>query len=231
MVNPSQAPRVAELLNALETASDLGARLRAVNQARFLDPELQFQVLAKAGSDSSSRVRYAAISQLGTVPLSDPTPILVLLREKLVEDPEYDVRAAAAAALGDLKQPQALNDLLIAYHRETEWLVHFSIIAALGELGNPDAFDLLTDILTQGNELMRTVAAGALGDLKDPRAVPILAAQLTTADQQLRYRICLALINIGKEIGHEAVRPSLLALSQDPDPQIATQAQEFLSGS
>lgn len=226
MVNPSHPPNVAELLNAL-TVTDLGARLRAVNQARFLNPEEQFQVLAQAGSDSNSRVRYAAVSQLGTVSLSNLDPILGLLQEKLAEDPEYDVRAAAAAALGDLKQPQALDDLLRAYHRETEWLVHFSIIAALGELGNPQAFDLLADILTQGNELMRTVAAGALGDLKDPRAIPLLASQLGTEDQQFRYRICLALANIGGE----DVRPLLLGLSQDPDPQISTQAKEFLKGS
>lgn len=224
MVSAADAhPSVEQLLTMLES-SDLGDRLRAVNQARPLDPEQIYQVLKKATGDTSARVRYAAVSQIGTVPFSDPSEPLALLRGLLKSDPEFDVRAAAAASLGDLKQPEALEDLLESYRQETEWLVQFSIVAALGELGHVGAFDTLVEALTQGSELTRTAAAAALGDLGDARGIPVLENYLTDEDWQLRYRVCLSL----EKIGGEAARPGLERLSQDEVAQVATQAQEAL---
>lgn len=130
--DPPALPALLELLNS----QDLGNRLRAVNKARELSGPEALTLLQRAIHDENARVRYAAISQMGTLSGVDPNLLLPILQRSLREDPEFDVRAAAAAALGDLKQPQALADLLEAYRRETEWLVRFSIIAALGELGN-----------------------------------------------------------------------------------------------
>lgn len=224
MVSTADAhPSLDELLTMLDSA-DLGDRLRAVNQARPLPPEEIYQVLQKACGDPSARVRYAAVSQMGSVPYADPSEPVALLRRILKEDPEFDVRAAAAASLGDLKQPEVLADLLQAYRQETEWLVQFSIVAALGELGNPEAFDTLVEALTAGSDLTRTAAAAALGDLGDARGIPVLEAYLSDEDWQLRYRICLSL----EKIGGEAARPGLEHLAQDPIEQVATQAQEAL---
>lgn len=206
-------------------AEDLGERLRAINQARPLPPEQALEVLWRGCEDTNARVRYAAVSQLGTLTLPDPSLPLPLLLGLLKQDPEFDVRAAAAAALGDLKQPQVLPDLLQAYQAEPEWLAQFSIIAALGELGNPEAFETLAQALSTGNELIRTAAAAALGDLADPRAIPVLVSRLTDPDWQLRYRITLALARIGGE----ATRPGLTQLASDPVEQVATQAQQALA--
>ncbi len=220
---PSPPPSL-DHLTSLLSSTDLGERLHAVNQIRYLDPEPGFDLLARAAADTSARVRYAAISQIGTLSLSDPRSAIELLRRALETDSEYDVRAAAAAALGDLKQPETLADLASAYRRESEWLVQFSIVAAMGELGNPDAFDLLCEAIQQGPELVQTAAVAALGDLKDQRAIPLLEPLISAEDWQLRYRIGLALENIGGE----AVRPGLVRLSQDPVEQVASQAQAAL---
>ncbi|MDX2273428.1 MAG: HEAT repeat domain-containing protein [Cyanobacteriota bacterium] len=211
---------VADLLDS----QDLGDRLRAVNQTRYLHPDVGFDLLVKAARDNNARVRYAAISQIGTLTLGDPSAALALLQQSLKEDPEFDVRAAAAAALGDLKQPQALTDLLEAYQRESEWLVQFSIVAALGELGNPEAVETLMQALDQGSDLIRTAAAAALGDLADPRAIPVLEKFIGADDWQLRYRIGLALARIGGE----QVRPGLQRLAADPMEQVANQARASL---
>ncbi len=224
MVSGADAHPSLEQLLAMLDSADLGDRLRAVNQARPLPPEQIFQVLQKASGDSSARVRYAAVSQIGSVPYGDPSEPVALLRGLLKEDPEFDVRAAAAASLGDLKQPQVLEDLLQSYRQETEWLVQFSIIAALGELGNVEAFDTLVEALTQGSDLTRTAAAAAIGDLGDARGIEVLQNYLTDEDWQLRYRVCLSL----EKIGGEAARPGLEQLTQDPVEQVATQAQEAL---
>ncbi|MEN9224913.1 MAG: HEAT repeat domain-containing protein [Thermostichus sp. HHBFW_bins_43] len=213
-------PTLLELLNS----QDLGDRLRAVNWARQLSGQETLTLLHRAVTDENARVRYAAISQMGTLSGVDPASILPILRRALAEDPEFDVRAAAAAALGDLKQPQALADLLEAYHREKEWLVQFSIIAALGELGNPDAFDTLVQALQEGSELISTAAAAALGDLGDPRAIPFLDPLIDSDDWQLRYRICISLARLGTE----AARPGLTRLAQDPQEQVAVHARNAL---
>lgn len=222
----SSAPdSLKESLLAQLGSPDLGERLRAVNEARPLDPEDCFEVLSVGAQDPNARVRYAAVSQMGTLSLPDPGVALPLLLDLLKRDPEFDVRSAAAAALGDLKQPQVLEDLLTAYRQENEWLAQFSIIAALGELGNRGAYETLVEALLQGNELIRTAAAGALGDLADPRAVPVLETQLDSEDWQMRYRVTLALARIGGEI----TRPGLTKLAQDPVEQVATQAQHALA--
>lgn len=224
MVSAADANPSAEQLLAMLDSSDLGERLRAVNQARPLPPSELYPILKKASADASARVRYAAVSQIGSVPFQDPSEPVAMLRNILKSDPEFDVRAAAAASLGDLKQPEVLPDLLDSYRQETEWLVQFSIIAALGELGNPAAFDTLVEALNQGSDLTRTAAAAALGDLGDARAIPVLENYLADEDWQLRYRVCLSL---GK-IGGEAARTGLEQLARDPVEQVATQAQEAL---
>ncbi len=217
------APTVEDLKTLLQS-DDLGDRLRAVNQARPLPVEHVFEILMQAAQDANSRVRYAAISQLGTLKLPDPSQALPLLRQALAEDLEPDVRAAAAAALGDLKQLEAFEDLAAAYRRETEWLVQFSLVAAMGELGNPLAYDYLMEALAQDNDLIRTAAAAALGDLGDPRAIPALEAYIGSDDWQLRYRVALALA----QIGGDAARPGLARLAQDDVEQVAAHATQAL---
>ncbi len=221
--NAGDPPTLSDLMELLDS-QDLGARLRAVNLARQLPGEETLTLLHRAVTDENARVRYAALSQMGTVSGVDPAPILPILQRSLREDPEFDVRAAAAAALGDLKQPQALADLLEAYQRENEWLVQFSIVAALGELGNPGAFDTLVQALQGGSELISTAAAAALGDLGDPRAIPFLDPFIDSDDWQLRYRICIAL----GRLGTEAARPGLTRLAQDPQEQVAVHARAAL---
>ncbi len=211
-------------LLSLLASSDLGDSLRAVNQARYLDPEACWQVLSRAAQHENARVRYAAISQMGGLTLADASVIATCLRQALESDPEFDVRAAAAASLGDLKYPDTLPDLLAAYAREKEWLVQFSIIAALGELRDPGAFDVIATTLTTGNELVRTAAIAALGDLGDERAVPLLAAWIGDPDWQLRYRLAIAL----GQIGTPAAQALLRQLTGDADARVAQQANAIL---
>ncbi|MEN9239568.1 MAG: HEAT repeat domain-containing protein [Thermostichales cyanobacterium SZTDM-1c_bins_54] len=220
----SEGVNVAGDLMALLASEDLGDNLRAVNQARYLQPEACWQVLSQAAQHPNARVRYAAISQMGSLKLADPAPIAACLRQALQSDPEFDVRAAAAASLGDLKYPNTLPDLMAAYAREQEWLVQFSIMAALGELRDPGAFDLIASTLESGNELVRTAAIAALGDLGDERAIPKLAPWIRDPDWQLRYRLAIAL----GQIGTAAAQELLQQLSQDPDPRVAQQASALL---
>lgn len=208
---------VQNLLNS----EDYGDRLRAVNQMRELEDSIAFELLKKASQDKNTRVRYAAVSQIadkGTVNLEES---LELLRDRLLHDPEIDVQAAAADALGALKLTQAFDDIQTVYQNTNEWLVKVSIAAALGGMGEPRALDILLDALKSDNELLQTIAIGALGELGNSQAVPYLIPFVPNPDWQMRYRVAQAL----KLMGGPEAETALATLAQDEVEQVANEAK------
>lgn len=207
----------------LLSSEDLGDRLRAVNQIRDLEPAIAFELVQAAINDSNSRVRYAAVSQFDILGTQDLDLSLDLLRG-LLKDPEADVQAAAADCLGALKLHAAFEDLQQLYHSTSEWLVKFSIVATLGELGDPRAFELLQEALSSNIELVQTTAISSLGELGDIKAIPLLAPYATHPDWQIRYRVAQAVTVLG---GAEA-KSILETLANDEVEAIATTAQKSL---
>lgn len=212
-----------ESVKQLLSSADLSDRLRAVNQIRQLEPAIGFELIQSAISDSNSRVRYSAVSQMDTLGTQDLDLSLNLLRD-LLKDPEPDVQAAAADCLGALKIHAAFEDLQQLYDQTPEWLVKFSIIATLGELGDPRGFELLKQALSSDNELIQTAAISAFGELGNIQAVPLLASYATNTDWQIRYRVLQALIRLG---GADA-KSILETLVDDPEEAIATEAKKSL---
>jgi HEAT repeat protein len=213
-----------ESVNQLLHSEDFGDRIRGLNQLRQMEPEVAFELIKPLVSDPNTRVRYAAISLLDTIGQQDLALSLELLRDRLLNDPEPDVQAAAADAIGGLKLTEAYDDLENLYHQTTEWLIQFSIIAALGELGEPRGFDLLQEALNSDKDLMQTVAISAFGELGDSRAVPLLIPFANHEDWQIRYRLVQALGRLG---GSEA-RSVLEQLAEDEVEQIAREAKSHL---
>ncbi|MDJ0676508.1 MAG: HEAT repeat domain-containing protein [Calothrix sp. MO_167.B42] len=208
----------------LLSSDDLGARLRAVNQIRQLEPKVGFELIQSAINDSNSRVRYSAVSQLDTLGGQDLELSLNILRDRLLNDPEPDVQAAAADCLGALKLTTAFDDLRHVYQTTTEWIVQFSIIAALGELGDNCAFELLQEALASDNELIKTAAISSLGDLGNMQAIPLLVNYAKDPDWQLRFRLVQALNRLG---GTQA-KSILENLAQDEVEAVSGEAQRSL---
>lgn len=210
-------------VETLLNSEDFGDRLRAVNQIRQLAPELAFPLIQKAIQDDSARVRYAAVSQLSSLGAQNPSVAMGILRDRL-HDEEPDVQAAAADSIGALKLTDAFEDLQQLYDTTPEWLVKFSILAALGELGDVRGFDMLKAALTSDNELMQTAAIGSLGELGDSRAVEFLTPFTTNSDWQIRHRLAQALSQLQGEAAHTALKQ----LAQDSVEQVATEAKSHL---
>ncbi|PLZ96835.1 phycocyanin alpha phycocyanobilin lyase [Fischerella thermalis CCMEE 5268] len=213
-----------ESVKQLLVSEDLGDRLRAVNQIRQLEPTIGFELIQNAINDSNSRVRYSAVSQLDTLGGQDLDLSLSILRDRLLNDPEPDVQAAAADCLGALKLKAAFEDLQQLYQTSNEWIVKFSIIATLGELGDPRSFELLQQALSSDNELVQTAAISSLGDLGNTQAVPLLAPYATNPDWQIRYRVAQAL---GRLRSTDA-KTILETLVNDEAEAVATEAQKSL---
>lgn len=215
-----------ETVKQMLDSEDLGDRLRAVNQIRELeDTAIAFELAQSAIQDRNARVRYSAVSQMDTLGGQNLQLSLELLRDRLHNDPEPDVQAAAADCLGALKLTEAFTDLEQIYHSTTEWLVKFSIVATLGELGDPRSFDLLKQALDSDNDLVKTAAISSLGDLNDPRAVELLTAHATNADWQIRYRVAQAL---GK-LGGTQAQSILQDLAKDEVEAVAQEAKNSLN--
>jgi len=214
-----------ESIRQMLSSEDLGDRLRAVNQIRELeDTKIAFELAQSASQDRNARVRYSAVSQMDTLGGQDLELSLNLLRDRLINDPEPDVQAAAADCLGALKLTQAYEDLQQLYYNTPEWLVKFSIVATLGELGDPRSLDLLKEALNSENDLVQTAAISSLGDLGDKQAVELLIPYATNADWQIRYRVVQALHNLGGE----QARTTLEKLVNDEVEAVATEAKNCL---
>ena len=209
-----------ESVQQLLSSQDLGDRLQAVNKMRQLEPATAFDLIQGAIADKNVRVRYAAVSQMATLGEQNLPQALEVLRASL-KDPEPDVQAAAADALGALKLTAAFEELEQLYHSTSEWLVQLSIVAALGDMGEPRAFELLEVALQSSNELIQTIAISALGELGDSRAVPAIAPYASNPDWQVRYRVAQALARLG---GPEA-EATLKTLANDEVQQVAQEAK------
>ncbi|MBC1219550.1 HEAT repeat domain-containing protein [Nostoc sp. UCD121] len=213
-----------ESVKQLLSSEDLGDRLRAVNQIRQLEPKVGFELIQTAISDRNSRVRYSAVSQMDTLGTQDLQLSLDILRDRLLHDSEVDVQAAAADCIGALQLHDAFEDLKEVYYKTDEWLIQFSIIATLGALGDPRAFELLKEALSSETELVQTAAISSFGELGNLEAVPLLAPYATNPDWQMRYRVVQALALLG---GAEA-KSILETLANDEVEAIANEAKQSL---
>jgi HEAT repeat protein len=205
-------------------SENLGHRLKAINQLREIEPAIAFELIQTVLQDKSARVRYAAISQLAELGRQDHVRALACLREALLSDPEADVQAAAADSIAALHLVEAYDDLAVVYRQTSEWLLQMSIVACLGELGEPRAFELLQEALQSDTSLVVLSAIGALGEMGDARALPLLLPYTSHDDWQIRQRLAQALGNYSQPEAQAA----LAKLADDPSSIVAGVARAHL---
>jgi len=85
-----------------------------------------------------------------------------------------DVRLAAAKALGEKKDPRAVNPLVTTLKKDVVWDVRLAAEASLVSIGAPSAAPLLETLKEDKDRYARRRAARALKDMKetcDPRAL------------------------------------------------------------
>ncbi len=212
-----------ELVNNLRS-EDLTVRMKVLPASRSLSQRERFALVTMAVHDPNARIRYDAVSQLATLGREDLETTKALLREILHNDPEMDVRAASADSIAALGLVEFFDDLQQIYETSTDWLMQFSVVAALGELGEPRAYDLLVKALEHSNELVKLAAIGSLGELGNPQALELLAPLAQHPDWQVRHRVAQALANFGAP-----ALPILQQLQSDPNANVAELAQGLCS--
>jgi HEAT repeat protein len=213
-----------EAVKAMLDSDDYGDRLSGVNKLDYIDPTIAFEYVLPLLNDVNPRVRYTATCKMSSLGTQDRQQSLALLRTRLYDDPELDVKAAAADALGALQLTEAYDDVAQLYESNDDWIVRLSIVAALAEMGAPQAIDLLEHAIQSDNELIQSTAISALGELGNLRAVPWIEKFINHPEPQMRQRTAQAL----GQLGGDSVRPSLETLSRDPNQQVAESAKRFL---
>ncbi len=214
-----------ESVKVLLESPEYGDRLTGINQLRQLPPSIAFILITPLIKDKNARIRYAAVSQLDPLGKENLGQALELLRDRLHNDPEIDVKAAAADVIGGLQLTSAFEDLKDLYFQTSEWLIHLSIIAALGEFGDPRGFDLLKDAINSDNNLVKTAAISSFGELGDTSALSLLLPLVDDEDWQIRHRLAMAL----GRLGGEQSQATLEKLAADNIELVAQEAKRYLS--
>jgi len=139
----------------------------------------------------SPKTRAAGVRLLGL--RKDPAQITEI--GKHLKDENYDVRVAAAWALGRLSNPVAIS-LLEGAMQDKEG-VRVEVAKALGNIAGEATVAPLVHLLKDKSELVRREAAKALGDSKSQEAIVPLQEALDDPDPQTRYAVLDSLTRLG----------------------------------
>jgi HEAT repeat protein len=258
--------RVAEVLAQTKDPQALPALLDALRgefytvrsrAARALgairDPQA-IQPLLEALSDNEPEVRIGALVGLGRF---QDSRTFDRMADLLLEDPQIEVRQAAAIALGGTKHPQALPYLMVALRDPFWWYEREQaageLLKAIEGMG-PLAVEALLEALTDSEMTVRRYAATLLGRIKDPRVIEPLGMSLYDTHFEVGRAAAVSLAGFGGRglkllaealhhpeawlrqhavagltlSGDQRIVPAILEMLQDPEREVQKQAIQSL---
>ncbi|MBP7147100.1 MAG: HEAT repeat domain-containing protein [Acidobacteria bacterium] len=174
------------------------AAMRLGRLYQRLGPDFEPVALGLAEALTSVSVplsaRVAGASALGLAPWTGSAAKLV---ERLLDDPEPEVRAAAADSAARLRQPDAIAGVVpLLGERRTRAAAQRALV-----LGGPQAVPPLTVALASSAiaPAIRVHAAAMLGVLGTPAAIAALTAALDDPDPEVREACLSALITVRRQ--------------------------------
>ncbi|UFH51088.1 HEAT repeat domain-containing protein [Pseudomonas sp. KNUC1026] len=183
--------------------------LRALRELRL--PESAAPALL-ALADTDPGIRREAVGILGWL---RHAPALQAIALRLREDPDLEVRRAAAGALG-FASTDDVQRALLAGLQDPAWAVREEAATTLGKVGDLGSATALTQALADEYWQVRLRAARALGRLKLHAAQPALITLLGHSISNLRKEAALAL----GELGDQAAMTALRGAAEDQDPEV-----------
>jgi HEAT repeats/PBS lyase HEAT-like repeat len=190
----------------------------------FPSPTITFDAALRDLASGSPKARALAAHALGEVTAPDDRPRAADALITALDDARSEVRAEAAAALGDLGDGRAVPGLVKRLD-DGDAAVRQCAAIALGTLRHPDGWDPLVRALREGAPDVRFQAASSLAEIDAPRSYAVLVDALGDRDPQVLSAIALALgaIDDGRATGH------LARLLEHDDPGVRFDAAYALS--
>jgi HEAT repeat protein len=145
------------------------------------------------------------------------------LRAEL-KDPSSEVRQAAAAVLGRIGGADCVPDLVALLRKETMPEVLVTIIAALGSIGSPAAFDALVPLLGHTDAAVRHSAVAAVNSIAHPDTARRVRGLLTNESSLVRE----AAVKVAGYFGFAECFDVILSLLTDESPHVRRAVAEHL---
>jgi len=264
--HPAIRGQVAEVLGEIKDPNTVPALLEALSGEFYtvrsraaialgkIGDSQVVQSIVEALKDQEAEVRISAVTTLGN--FCEPSTF-DNMADLLLEDPQIEVRQAAARALGSTGHPQALYYLMVAledpfwwYERENEANVLLDAIHGMGTL----ALDPLLEALKTSEATVRRFAAVLLGRLADESAIEPLRMALYDTHFDVGRAAAASLAGFGplglkrlaEAIHHpepwlrqhaiygltlsadKRIVPLILEMTNDPDRDVQKQAVQSL---
>ena len=147
-----------------------------------------------------------------------------VLVEALRTDFDWEVRVAAANALGSLKAgdqlPALIEELDGPRHRE-DWEVQIAMIRTMGAIQNPNSGPALTRLIRDGDKRVAREAILSVGRTGYRPAFPALSSLFQTSDDGDIRDLALESIGLLREPGAIALFDSLLDSDEDSYRELA----------
>lgn len=205
--------------------SDFQYRLKAITALKDYDAEVAVPLLLSQRHDSEFLVRSFVAMGLGQKQSAESFAALL---EMVKFDRDTNVKAEAANSLS-LYGTVATSHLVLAFYRDTNWLVRRSILAAMMDLDCPsELMDVCLLALIDEDPTVRESAIDALGVLANTKehdaALSELLKRVNSDSWHIRMRVARAL----KHFNDPQAKEALLQLRQDEEHQVVAAALEDL---
>jgi HEAT repeat protein len=181
--NPDQVEAtVSTLVTALGHDDD--ASENAVKALTALGP-MVLEPLDRAIDGATEEARKDMVEVLQTL----GKPALPDLLKILSVSQDMETRRSAVEALGNLRDPRAVEPLLQQYMRDDESQVRYECLTSLGYIGDPRAADLLVRETKSEDQYTRMWAMDGLCSMKHPQAVPMALVLLKDPSPYVRSQV------------------------------------------
>ncbi len=168
-------------------------------------------IIRKLLDDKDDDVRKFGIDLVSE--LKDKESCIYL--KKLIKDPNPNVRAATASAIGEIGCHN-LKDELIEALQDDEW-VCFSAIDSIGKLKDPDFVNALIPLVDSPSEAIRYATVEALSGIPHPKSIEFLKEYLKKAGEAEKRLIIKGLIEIGLTPDDTSLKDIFLEMLRSDD--------------
>jgi HEAT repeat protein len=254
VLEKTRDPKALEALMGALRGEFYTVRARAARALGAIGDKQAIQPLLEALSDKELEVRAGALVGLGY--FKDPATF-DRMADPLLEDPQIEVRQAAAKALGETKHPQAIPYLMVAlrdpywwYEREQSAEVLLDAIEGMGTM----VVKTLLEAMRDSEGTVRRYAAMLLGRIQDERAIEPLGMALYDTHFDVGKAAAVSLAGFGSQglkilaealhhpeawlrqhaitgltlSGDQRIVPAILEMLDDPEREVQKQAIQSL---